>query len=354
MNRCVNIDWLEVYCLEPQLLDGTPVIDKEFLERLDYIVEKRAYGTPTYEEMLTVAFLGSYREPFAEIRRKPRVSSDGGSFLHPASCHIRLTNRFCYDENPIILLCDFLLTCGYRFQSIKRVDIALDFNYFDDGEDPRYVMRDYLTEKLAKINQSRLSAHGKDSWDCRSWNSLSWGSPTSNIVTRFYNKTLELKENKMKTYIQDCWKQCGLDLTKDVWRVEFAIKAGQKGFKKIKTQEFYKMKLEFFDSRSKLLFLHHILCTKYFHFKYKEFCPDGSPKRKDRCRDKVLFNIKDKELTYTPAQQLGGKDPTRSDRVLMRKLYRIANDDSKEPYIQDSARLLADHIQFKLSGYIIC
>ena len=51
-----------------------------------------------------------------------------------------------------------------------------------------------MAGELAKVNQCKLSAHGKDSFDDRIWNSLSWGAEKSMISTKLYNKTLEMKE----------------------------------------------------------------------------------------------------------------------------------------------------------------
>lgn len=351
MNRCVNIDWLEVYCLEPKNIYGDGIIDVQYLQNLKYTVKARNFGTPSYNEVLTVAFLGE-ADPAFEIRRRPRKDSQGGSFLDTSSCHIRLTNKWCYCENPIITISDFLVHCGYTFKSIKRVDICMDFNYFDRGDDPKFILRDYITEKLAKINQSKVSAHGADSWSDRSWNSIRWGSPSSNISTRFYNKSLEMRQVKMKSYIQDYWIQCGLDISKDVWRVEFEIKAGQRGFKNIQSQEFYKMKLDFFNSRSKLLFLFHILAKKYFHFKYREKNDDGSYKRKDRCKDKVLFVTSEKENLYTPHFPKFGNDPTRMDRILMNRCYKLSEDPSQNATLQTAAKMVAEEIYKSLNGYI--
>ena len=57
--------------------------------------------------------------------------------------------------------------------------------------DPQNLIKDYMAGELAKVNQCKLSAHGKDSFDDRVWNSLSWGAEKSMISTKLYNKTLE-------------------------------------------------------------------------------------------------------------------------------------------------------------------
>lgn len=352
MNRCVNIDWFEVYCHEPPNWDGFGIIDETYLRNLGFVVSARDYGTPTYHEVLFVALPQSPEDIAFEIRRKPRESSSGGSFLHKASAHIRMTNKFCYSDTPIVGMANFLLCCGYIFQSIKRIDICLDFNFFDSGENPLHVLNAFIVGKLSKINQSNVAVHGVDRWDGRFWNSIRWGSPSSNIATRFYNKSLELKQTKMKTWIQDAWKGSGLRLDVPVWRVEFQIKAGQKGFKHTKTQEFRKMKLSSFNNRGKLLFLFHSLCSHYFHFKYVEYNEDGTQKRKDRCRDKKLFVISFNEECYKPSDIKKGSDPTRMDRILMKKCYKMADSDRYSDNVRQSALTLAQDIEWRLYGYI--
>lgn len=352
MNRCVNLDWLEIYCHEQQDIYGNNLCTPQLISYKGYIVEMRSFGTPTYEQMFTVAVPEDPTFPFLEVRRMPRRDKDGGCFLHPASCHLRLTNKFCYAKYPVVIVRGFMLDIGYIFKSVKRCDICLDFNTFDSGENPQYVLRDFITEKLSKINQTKVSAHGADQWDGRFWNSIRWGAPSSNIATRFYNKSLELKENKMKTWIQDSWKSSGLDLTKPVWRVEFEIKCGQRGFKNRKTQEFHEFKLSDVDRREKLLFIFHAMCNKYFHFKYREFNPDGTDKRKDRCRDKKLFIVSKNEQIFEPCLTKTGQDPTRMERIIMKKLYKMSVDENIEEDTRVHANMLANYIDQKLNGYI--
>ena len=147
--------------------------------------------------------------PFIEIRRKPK-----STIMEENMCHIRLTNYACYRDNAADLMADFIELHGFVFLRISRVDICYDFEKFDSGDNPRDFVIRYLNGTYSKINQANLTAHGSDRWDLRDWNSLSWGSQTSDVGTKMYNKTLELYDEILDTYkkpyIRYAWKQAGL------------------------------------------------------------------------------------------------------------------------------------------------
>lgn len=65
MTRCVNLDWLEVHCLEPV---GIPH-DAEYFRRAGLTVDERSYGTRVYRQMFTVH--DALGHPFVEVRRDP-------------------------------------------------------------------------------------------------------------------------------------------------------------------------------------------------------------------------------------------------------------------------------------------
>lgn len=311
--RCVNLDWLEVHAREPI----TEPRNADYYRSKGYIVHEREYGTRVYREMFVLE--GTDGENLLEIRRNP--ASQGLNGIHdPNECHIRLVNRTCYFEGIAGIFQSFLHAHGYSDIRISRVDVCLDFVKFDKGDDPQAFVRRYIRHKYAKINQGRISSHGEDTWTGQEWNSLAWGSKTSAIGTKMYNKTMELHDVKTdsykKPYIRQAWQLCGLvddwqRCTKDdelvnVWRVEFSIRSAVKGWVPIeidgneKNYQSIRNNLECYDGRDRLLVMFASLANHYFHFKkYKQ------GKRKDRCKDKVLFDFTGVQLTY----KLAPKDP---------------------------------------------
>lgn len=358
MDRCINIDWLECHCIEP---DGV-TLNAEYFISDGWHVNERPYGTRTYREMFT---LYDYitDEPLIEIRRDPVGAKFTSSVqvIDPHSCHIRLHNRTCYYNNAAALLWEFIVRYNYIFMRISRIDICLDFEFFDSLDNPQSFVTRYLKGQYAKINVTDLRAVGKDLWDGRNWNSLSWGSPHSQIGTKLYNKTLELKTCKDKPYIRQAWAVAGLvddfiELTKQakdgtiykpvIWRLEFSIRSSVKKWFRMEhdttghksTQSVYNT-LDCYFTRQQLLDVFSSLVDHYFHFKHvvekptkgllrqqlSEAIPwrdrERNLQRKDRCPDKKLFDFKKEQQVFYKVERVASATPAdRSDLVLIRKL----------------------------------
>lgn len=304
--RCVNLDWLEVHCREPQNCSH----DAAYFRSYGFSVREREYGTRVYSQMFTL--MQTNEEPLLEVRRAP--ASFGLNGIHDFNeCHIRLCNRSCYFDNAAAFLRNFLSAHGYYDVRISRVDICLDFVLFDKGDAPAAFVRRFFRHKYAKINQGNIASHGSDTWTGQEWNSLAWGSKSSAVTTKMYNKTLELYDAKLdkyaKPYIREAWLRCGLidDLSRctlngnpvNVWRVEFSLRSAVKNWIPIKldgeAKKFQSLRntLDVYDGRPKLLVMFASLANHYFHFKKYE-----KNKRKDRCKDKILFDFSTQQFTY--------------------------------------------------------
>lgn len=304
--RCCNLDWLEVHAREPV----NQPRDAMFYRYKGWDVREREYGTRVYRQMFTL--MQSDTEPLLEIRREP--ASVGLKGIHePNECHVRLCNRTCYFDNAAAFLQKFLDDNGYTDVRISRVDICLDFVLFDEGDNPQDFVRRYFRHKYAKINQGRICGHGEDTWSGQEWNSISWGSKTSCVTTKLYNKTMELYDVKLdrfrKPYIREAWFNCGFiddiqKVTKDgqrvqVWRVEFSLSSAVKNWVAIelngKSKNFQSLQntLQTYDTRDKILTMFASLQQHYFRFKKFQ-----ANQRKDRCPDKVLFRWQIEQTTY--------------------------------------------------------
>ena len=372
--RCVNIDWLEVYVLESK--DRFPC-NADYYRKQGYLVRERPYGTRVYKEMFEI--VDEMNNPLIEIRRNPAAGESDFNGLSEFSSHIRLPNWMLYQGRPIDFLRDFLLKNDYIFKRIYRIDICYDFERFDSGDRPDKFARRYLQGVYRKINQCHLTAHGFDSWNGCNYNSLSWGSPSSMVSTKLYNKTLELKQAKNdKPWIKTAWMINDLidnpcSMTKrdtkgnlyspEIWRVEFSMKSEADGWIVWEMQNRKKVhkqvmphRLDMFDSPDKIWRRFQNLAYHYFHFKHVEYLGDGKilevsqgrlvhsdvelkPQRKDRCADKVLFywdeDLEFATLTAAPAPS----KKNHRDEILRRRLIEY-----KLHHPQAAIRMACDEI----------
>lgn len=342
VQRCINLDWLEVFCNEIE----TQPRDAKFFASQGWEVKEREYGTPQYREMFTLYDNGY---PFIEIRRNPYSLKKMGGIFETTACHLRLSNFACYSISPIDDLRKFVLAYEYKLKAISRVDICLDFDKFDKGDDPQRIIQRYMRNELSKINQCNVAAHGRDQWDGRNWNSLAWGAKKSMISTKIYNKQMELNQKHDKPYIRQQWLNAGLitdikDKETDIWRIEFSIKTEAKKWvilideSRVKPREIaMPSTLSTYDNREKLMCLFYSLSTHYFHFKHVEKDENGNLKRKDRCRDKVLF-VNDTNFCIYQAKRLERRAiSTRVDKMLIKRCKQIHDDTSLELSIRYAA-----------------
>lgn len=358
MIRCVNIDWLELYCLESP---NVYPCNAEFYRRQGYDVRERDYGTRQYREMFTIIDRDGL--PWIEIRRNPVAGEDAKGvkgMFNIYSCHIRLSNVACYSNDPVVKLEDFLFQFQYDVSRIFRLDICLDFERFDKGDDPSDVLDRYLRGKYTKINQSNISAHGRDLWDGRKWNSVSWGNPKSMVSTKMYNKTMELQTAKDKPYIRYAWQMAGLvddyiNMTKtkangstykpDIWRVEFSIKSSARAWYVIEDNTHRKTKqvalphsLNLYETREQLLTAFASLSHHYFHFKHYQ-----ANRRKDRCQDKVLF-VFDKEDTVYKVDRLITDRPRNNAEDTLKARLEQYREHRANKAIYDACQTIIDSI----------
>lgn len=391
MERCINIDWLECYCLEDYI--GYPH-DADFFRRQGFRVIEREYGTPVYHEMFTVCSFDD-DQPMIEIRRNPKsaVGKQVHGVLDPKAAHVRLTNRYCYFEGAARLMQQFLETYGFHFQRISRIDVCLDFERFDYGDNPATFIDRYFKNRYAKINQSNIRANGRDMWDGRLWNSVSWANPKSMVGTKFYNKTMEIEERADKPYIRQAWRAAHLvdddyRLTKfnddgterkvQIWRVEFSIKSSTRKWFVMEDTSGRKRRLlsrentlDMYFTRPQLLDMFFSLADHYFHFKRVEYIQTGrglvsqaqqavtidytnplatplqadrQRQRKDRCSDKLLFRTNDKATYYKLETISTNQSPEAKFKrlIAMLEAYR---DEQHKPEIFRACNIILEELE---------
>lgn len=347
-------------------------LDANYFRSCGFVVIEREYGSKVWRDIFTIE--DEHGHAFMEVRRAPK-----SEIIAQNITHLRLVNRYCYFEDAPDIMQAFLDTHGYEFHHITRVDICLDFEYFDYGDKPRDFMRRYIEGKFSKINQANVHAHGSDEWSGRVWNSVSWGAPSSDVGTKFYNKTLELYDpitkRYGKPYIREAWQAAHLvddmtDCTKvgkdgerytvEVWRVEFSIRSSvRKWFcielnGKQRNKQSIRNTLDMYNSKAKLLILFASLSEHYFHFKhlikrykfYEEGHTDGYALRKDRCPDKLLFRWKDTQQFYKiEKEHVSGNNKPDSHNLRLLGMLKEFRDRTFDKALKQSASVIIDYLQ---------
>lgn len=303
--RCVNIDWLEMYCLEPSEPRGLDYFAEQGLE-----VKARDYGTKHWSQVFTIC--DDAGNEFMEVRRAPRTGAREHHTIYPDNaCNLRLVNRYCYYDTAAWIMSDFIEKHGYKIRRIFRLDLCIDFKVFDTGDKPASVARRIARHVYTKIYQSERTIHGRDYWDHCDDNSFSWGKKGSMVVTRFYNKSLELATVKDKPWIRQAWYESGLiddpiapivlnergEVVGDaVWRLEFQINSSARGWFVCEADhrdEYVEHTLECYWNRPMLQ--RAIACLQAHYFNFRIFKQGVS---KYDCPEKKLFKWADDDVHY--------------------------------------------------------
>lgn len=306
MKRCVNIDWLEMYCYEPSE-PRTP----EYFESLGFFVARRPYGTKHWSEVFTIH--DDRGDDFIEVRRSPRhPEGQHHTILPDNACTLRLVNRYCYFDSAAWIMSNFIEKHHYLIRRIYRIDLAIDLKVFDSGDKPEKVMRRIVRHKYTKIYQAERTIHGVDHWNDCDDNSISWGKKKSMVVTRFYNKSLELAQVHDKPWIRQSWYESGLIddplapivLDKNgrvvgdpIWRLEFQINSSARGWFVAEGDhhnDYVEHTLEAYWNRQLITQAIANLVDHYFNFRIYE-----PGKTKYDCKPKELFKFTTDDEPYT-------------------------------------------------------
>lgn len=107
------------------------------------------------------------------------------------------------------------------FNSLSRLDIACDFDEIGDD------VAKMFDEGLIYVQKKKegcmfYDTMEKDGYIIRKPRQISFGSKTSKIKWKLYNKSKEIKVSH-KEYIEHMWHEEGMDLSKDIWRLEVSL-----------------------------------------------------------------------------------------------------------------------------------
>lgn len=207
-----------------------------------------------------------------------------------------------------------------EFQNFARLDLCLDFQEFDNKMAPELFIKRYLCGSVLKMGKaSKFKVVGTQSDSQHIFESLRFGSLFSEISYYLYNKTKEMEQVHWKPWINNTWEKNKFDKHKDVWRLEFSVKSGNKILLDKSTGE-----SKIIHSLESLLkdnmeIIYTTLREKYWQFKWN----DGQVK-KNRMRSLKLF--KNSDYNFQISELEGTKDATRSTKIFIKKLEETATE----------------------------
>lgn len=209
LSYSISIDWLQVHVQNSH----------DFLEITQTARYKiqRTGQTKVFADVFSISDLrGKHIASYATGANECILKENHGI--------LKIDNQQLYTNlNLKAFMMLFLEELKMKFIGITRLDICYDFNKFYNNVKPHDFITDFVTGKILKINRTKFRLAGEhDKINIFNW--LFFGSHTSEVCYKIYNKTLEQKQCENKPYIFEHWKKnTGLNLDQEVWRIEFTV-----------------------------------------------------------------------------------------------------------------------------------
>lgn len=294
--HAISVDWLTI-----------SVDCSNFAVNANYSVEREAYGTSIFADMLNIAMDG---KPMAILTLHPRMKH-----MDPNLGLLKILNPILYLPNLDRIVKNILFDFRLGFKGISRLDLCADFHRFIDYADVQDFIRDFLAVKIWKIGQAKYKCAGKaakapalphrkrktkrgkendpESFKVigkqsarHNFQYLRFGSHISDVSAYLYNKTQEFIDVKRKNYIEEMWSNSGIDPSQTVWRLEFSIKGNGIKFIDTTSGEYSQKTLDMVLDPVLREQLFNACFLKYWIFRYN----DGQV-RKDRMKPVQMLNI---------------------------------------------------------------
>lgn len=393
---CVSVDWLQLHLHRPShFVPEQPEVRSFFAQESDYnrfSFHSVGHGSKTYSAIYLVKQRGL---EWAELSINPYSNS-----IHPYSSTLKLKNKVLYEPNLMQDIADFIEFLGFKYLGITRLDLAYDCNEFYGGLSAEHFLRKYekgdiikfgsgsgyrqfqqgyalgwdrntrsytLTADVVEVDVAEETERQKVYGDPATliklpdernplkagrplseksvpivYTSTTWGSRSSGHQVQLYNKTVEMQQVAYKHHIAQRWRDYGLDLDRDVWRLEIRITKGARLLENQQTggQHLLDPRDMLCEEQIEQLFWDY--SYKYFRFYYLDpkdrRSSDGKKTRslqamlahKDRLRQYRIFSVAERndkgQLTETrlhkfvPRSAKPQQDYTRAVRQAMNVL----------------------------------
>lgn len=230
--QLVNCDWLQFHGhhvgLDPD----------EVRSSTNYVIKDLERGTRVFSKTIEIYEKSSITKSHRQELIAVLCYSPYSSVLDADMFVCKIENKVLYQELPYARVISMIQQLKLRYGGITRVDLCVDFAKFANEWDALKLIREYKKNHVAKFGSRRYSQWATAPFsagqiqqvvthdlmsDEHVTHCISWGGNTSDVHTKMYNKSHELREKKHKYYISAWWRNNGLLSTGDIWRVEISI-----------------------------------------------------------------------------------------------------------------------------------
>lgn len=290
------------------------------------------------------------------VKKLTFLFSPKSSLFSKFYCLVEFANNVLYTNEWKYLLANLHYFVNGYLVGISRIDFCCDTQYYFDEN---FEKQDIRKAVLSLYNNSYYvvgKREGMTFFDIVDDDDkkislprqISFGSKTSKIKWKFYNKTQEIlavrrekgTDSKYKDYIFQLWKMVGFDTTKDTWRIECSIKNANTQLLNDDNGNNLLSTIEIVKERA-IFRIFNELTANYFKVK----CNDGN-KNKNRNRDVVFFNSK--SSGFKIERKIGEPRPETDEikstiRFLFKKLQQstiLYYNDNRQRYINYISELL--------------
>ena len=265
-------------------------------------------------------------EIYYENERLATVTSKPHSSIIDEDLHIvKLDNWVLYSDNFYNLFELIIQETRIYNYKISRIDIAKDFNTFYYNLLPQNLIKGFLSGKYLKLGKSKYSVFGETN-KTLTYDYLSFGRKGSPINAYLYNKSHEMQQVTFKPHIVNRWSENGLDIKKDVYRLEFAIKQSELSFVNINSGENFTFDIKNLFDQEMLENLYLWMMSKFFRLKI-------NTGQKNISREENLVLFKYNEFDTIQWEQAKPMVTNRADKIFLRKLdtlySELRNSDTK-------------------------
>lgn len=292
----VVVDWLQLHVI---------VGDKQsYAYNSMYTVKTLAFQTRHFKTIEEIYF---GQKLIATCCRNPH-----SKVLDERMMLIKFDNAFLYQKELKFEAEYFLKLNKLKLEGISRLDIAHDFNLFFNDMNPEDLIKRFLRGYYSKLGKSKFSVLGEHN-DYNIYEYIKFGTNKSPICVYLYNKSVEMQQVKLKPWICDTWKLCNLDISKDVWRLEFKLSSANKQLINTESGECLSLKtLDILNPQA--LFELYIYCLE----KYFVILKTGTDTNKSRMKRIKLFDyICDGSTLARLTDKISSN---RSDKIFLNKL----------------------------------